>query len=91
MLSIPFMGLMIFNPTSAYKFYWNCFKYFVKAMFKERKKRFNESKDSLNVCLNYGCSILVSQVWHAVELNFNITEKGFLKREYRKKLVAMIF
>lgn len=23
--------------------------------------------------------------------NFNITEKGFLKREYRKKLVAMIF
>jgi len=120
----------------AAKLYWNCFKYFVKAEFKGRKKRFDEPKDPVNICLNYGYSILGSQVWHAVELkgldpyagflhvdnprrpalvmdlmeefrqvvvdrvvirfinsldNFNITEKGFLKREYRKKLVTMIF
>jgi CRISPR-associated protein Cas1 len=52
----------------AAKHYWNCFKYLVNAEFKERKKRFDEPKDPVNACLNYGYSILGSQVWRAVEI-----------------------
>jgi len=134
--SLVLQSDIIKAEAEAAKLYWNCFKYFVKAEFKERKKRFDEPKDPVNVCLNYGYSILGSQVWHAVELkgldpyagylhvdsprrpalvmdlmeefrqvvidrvvirfinsldNFNIIEKGFLKREHRKKLVSMIF
>ena len=62
----------------AAKLYWNCFKYFVKAPFDERRQRFEEPKDPVNACLNYGYSILGSQVWHAVEIKGLDPYAGFL-------------
>jgi len=69
---------IIKTEAEAAKLYWNCFKYLVKAKFEERKKRFEEPKDPVNACLNYGYSILGSQVWHAVEIKGLDPYAGFL-------------
>lgn len=65
----------------AAKIYWENFKYLVKAEFEKRLKRFDKPKDPVNLCLNYGYSILASQVWLAIDLVGLDAYAGFLHED----------